>query len=452
MTLLNLLLKTLLWLLVAGVLLVFVINSFDEPPSAAVKAALAPATQPVPESENGLYAVIGLRHANSATGPEALIASGLAQLPAIQQQPTEEATAEKPALVFVGTHDNICGVTSQSPRYPCLAYAQQHRAELLKALADNAELLRRYRCLQQFPRLSRRGPLDADDNSKIPWQMVLNGGRLLHADIALRLSQGEHSGIAELAADLHHWRSWLENSDNLIDKMISVSAIRNGLNASAGLIASGLLQTREIALLHAEMQPLTREERSLQRSFQYEIRSTQKLLSLEMMKATAPPRKNPGPVGDAVAALYWHFYQPQASSNRNAQWLEATMAQDTLPCVQQTPAQQWSRRNQRHWTYWARNPIGAWMLGMLPDTEPLPSHYTLRLCNLDGILRIAALQAAIAEQHIAPAAVAHFVETVGPAYANPYTGQPMQWLPGEGLSFELQGDDKRMAVVLPWAL
>jgi len=63
--------------------------------------------------------------------------------------------------------------------------------------------------------------------------------------------------------------------------------------------------------------------------------------------------------------------------------------------------------------------------------------YAERTHDLDGYIRLVALQAALRRDGVPPAQIAGYVQRAGPDLRNPYDGQPMRWDAAHAtLSFE----------------
>ncbi len=74
------------------------------------------------------------------------------------------------------------------------------------------------------------------------------------------------------------------------------------------------------------------------------------------------------------------------------------------------------------------NPIGKLLAAI---ALPAFADYIPRVYDLDGTMRLVALQLEIYNKQLPDSEIPHFLETAGKSFADPYTGKPMQWDAGK---------------------
>ena len=94
------------------------------------------------------------------------------------------------------------------------------------------------------------------------------------------------------------------------------------------------------------------------------------------------------------------------------------------------------------------NPLGNALSGI---AAPTAIEYMHAMCDLDGMVRIVALQLQARLQQVSDKQLAQFALNGGARYANPFTGQPMQ-VDAAGKVIDFQPLAERDRVFFPWPL
>lgn len=313
-------------------------DAFDERLDPEVEAILADDHAPVPDERNLALAVLAL--AESGLVPDSV----------------------DDACVFPATGASDClGTVAGDP--------DAARA----ALAGNDELLARYRGLYAYDRFLNPQP-EHFDSEILPWRQVTRAQRLQLTRVAVRaVEDGDIDGAAvELAHDIAHWRAVMgQPALWLIDKMVALALVQNGVSLAGELLARDDLGDPGRAGLLAALHPLTEAERDLTPTLRNEFRI---LAQLPEMRGTG-----------AKGFIMRFMYQPKATINRSHEFFAAFDTTAPAGCHDRE-AQDVGIPPHRRALHRVVNVVGENMLRIaLPDY----GRYIGRICEFDQ--RLAAL-------------------------------------------------------------
>ncbi len=431
-----------------------VLNLFDVAPSATTRAALAE-PPPLADADNFLIAIYGFGQDLPMQRREDLMQVGqqvrdryLAALVG-GQKPFDSLKSEEARRLAFEPMGDVCGVRSNSGRLRCVDFVRE-QPEVLKAeLAAHAEWLRRYEWLAPLT-LQQAPPPSITSFALGSLGPLLQTQRLYLAQLTLRRVQGDQAATEALVNELQRWRLRLQHAVTRTDKMMFAAAVRDVLAVAGDWMHHDLPSVEERASLQAALAPLSDAERAMAAAWQYETRfSDGAIRNLKTEKIETGDQSIPLIEQLATRTLQVAIkpnHSINAIAERHAAWAlrdaQSCAALATLPV---TSSVQWA------WWQWPYNVAGRLIVAS-GQNEKDSRDDALRLCNLDGLMRIARLQARLKAEGIAPVAWPAAIEQAPPDQRNPYTGAAFVLEAGKALRFELQGQDGAAKALLPWPL
>jgi hypothetical protein len=446
--------RVLRWVLLALLCLaggLVLLNSIDDRLDPGARAMLDAPVEELPRQQNLYYAVLGL----GTTGDDPQQAGWERAQKALagfrsgadQRQLAQDDGAE---LQFAGDRAQLPELGDLKGS---LDFARQHPGEADRLLAENRRIVERYDSLQAYSRYVDPLPAAAGWPAVIPrWGLVGLGKRLRTLQMARDLTHdGPAAMVAWLRQDSRFWRRILaEEGTGLLGKMVMAAQLRDDFLIASQLLRLQALDATQLEALREVGAPLDEKERSLKGAWKSEFQWSAALLA--QVFAEKPPAGADASWQDRLNfRLEKLFYLPNATLNRRYRRMLELMAIDGRDCVDFVAARD-GILNAPNFTNapWSllRNPVGV----VLSDISgPAYVDYPGRVCDLVGFQRLLALQILLRQGNPVDADIPAFIEAAGAGYADPYTGRPMRWIPGQkALSFYAQG--KREAKLLPWPI
>jgi hypothetical protein len=403
--------------------------SFDDELSPDAKAFLAAPSLGEPTDANGYVAFLGMGapagHDPMAWGRKVLAAFRAHDAEGFKRDAAWENTV-KPQL---GYSKDLpwCAPEKQS----CLALAREKGEALAKLLEDNREMLARYRTMRDKPVFEEAYFSPRADAPLPPYLLIPNSQSLALLAVMRQATAGSLDGaIGELEQETAFHGRFAASARHLIGK--SVAAV---LIARDALVLSDL-----IAANKAGIAPYGARIEAMARRLEADLALREPLLTWEIYvgakQAAELGRRTPHGSPDApgnvlIDALGALIYRPNASVNdlvASHKEQLAILGKGPLNFDQAlAKAEEAARRLESPgWTDVLHNPVGSLLLSLAP---PSYGEFFARTYNAAGLLRLVALQAALAARGIdSPEAIAQFLasETAKP-YADPFTGKPMAW-------------------------
>jgi hypothetical protein len=406
----------------------YLINIPDRPLDPGITDALQQHHDTVPPQDNLFFALLAFDSTNAQDinqQGQDIYAAYLARQAA---DPKARVTFDNAMPVvrqaLVADRTGMCGIRGKPE--DCVERASAHAEDLRRLITDNRLFMDRYHAVAAYTRL--QDPIQPAVNSPlVSWSPYILGKRLFLTDVALQVGAGDvDQAVTRLGPDIAITRRLLAQPDILlIDKMILAASLIDSLEVVSDLVRTQPLSDSQYAQLSTVLTPLTDEERSLigplTREFDY---------FAAMIKDLRSPKNAPGLVssspseGSVVSGeLAFHFFK--YNPTLNAQWRRLT---EEIAL---------SRGDCRHFLSGATalkshgvlslgsvlyNPIGNILSGI---PAPTGIEYMHSMCDLDGMIRIVALELQARKQHVNDAQLAQFALDGGARYANPFTGQAM---------------------------
>jgi len=361
---------------------------------------------------------------------------------------------------FSGDFKTLCQI-GVVPSFRCIADADSRRALWEKELAENATILSRYQALAAgVPNYLNLFPPDYLGADLEIWhEEIFRAKQLLLCSWALQVPRGDVNGVINsLAADTRFWRSVLAQKHLLmLDKLLAVGQVRANLRFVSELLRSAPLGADQYHTLTAMLAPLSIAERSLAGALDGETRMT----SATMNQARKSQRgivelwkSGEGSIKDRLMVVMGSvLFQPNAIANRINRQNRVLGSLSEKPCTEYSGFAAIERRElQLNWSDYLHNPFLVPYLNMMGDAVvPAYLGYIGRVCDLEGMQRLVALQLDIRSKGIADPQIPDFIRQVGAAYTDPFTDRPMQWNPqARGLGFEAA--EERDRSTMPWPL
>lgn len=444
--------------LVGPYLVGLAINAVDEELTSEAKKLIEEVPPPptVPSEYNAFYAVLGF----PAQVGQDIHAWGSARVEAYHKairedprakwryvDPTTASGAER--VDFRGAIKTLC--TRDVPS--CLAHVSKSERSVAELLKDNATLVSRYRGLYRYR--AYENPLLLTLTTPFPsFFHIGTTADLILTDTALKATRGRvDAAFSAVMEDMAFWRRMLPGRQLLIEKMVKASRLSADLRVLSELIGRyGVPKNRDRQLAEL-LGPLTDRERGMEAVFRNEAILTGAIRDRELLKAT--PGSEGGALESVGVYLAMPFYQPNAMFNRHAQAWALRLELAKVPASRfveqlvqyQRRFEEFEKQNEVHWYDWY-NPIGKILFAIAG-----PGHLGRSVAcihDLEGLLRLVALQAQIKQRAIADAKIETFLGTAGAQYHNPYADAPMRWDAAKrSLSFDgLASGEKKLVEVL----
>ncbi len=439
--------KILKWtgmVILAILVLLPVINAFDEKiaPEVAGLGSVPPA--PIAQGENAYFALFGFQ----APSGEDMHARGVKMVaeyekiihadPNSQTIPSPDAMLGEKRLQFIGGDKDLCR-NSPDP-HKCLAYYLGRSADTVRVLADNKLMLDRYLRLTGYPHFQETLPPVTATPVILSSSPMRTAHQLLLAKIAMYVKSGKTSdALAMIRRDTVFLRRIAAEGNTLLGKLIAFSFLSADMRALSEIISMQKLTPADIAVANNILRPLSEQERSLARAFQFEARYNRNLLSTmardgnaSILQGPSDPTKSdvPGVVGRWGQPLFRLFFKPNATFNIAGKTfidviaLDAMKGPDYMVRLKERRGLTAERERSRIRLDMVYNPVGKFIVD-----AALPGFYgySSRGHNLDGLVRLVALKVLLKEKAVPDSQVEQLLGTAGPRYADPYTNCPMQW-------------------------
>ena len=388
------------------------INAFDEDLQPEVAAFLEPKPIAVPEKRNGFFQMVGL----SAPADDDAHAAGVRYLEEVGRAEARRIGGDRE--VHWPQHPGkplslpkLCGMEGAS----CLVQVAADEGAARDVVAAHRALLARYRALLAYPEYVETQQLLHPETPLVPFVPLSAAQRVFFVDAALALRAGRAEGLAaDLERSLALSRRMLAGSRTVIGKMIAAAHARRAVQFTSELLASPSAWARRHAGWLAEaLAPLSPAELRLGEVLGMEFRM--QLSVLRECGAELAPR----------ALCY--FLQPNATANMDYhRYYQPFTELDAAPPEKLDAMRRALKaRDLSDPPWWlAYNPVGKLLSA---NAHPDWSDYVVRTHDVDALMRLVALQAAIVASGTAAERIPELAAVRERRYADPYTAQPMQW-------------------------
>lgn len=396
-------------LVVALTLAWLVAGRFDVSLSPQAQACEQPVLTTVPAEDNVYFALIGLHAADTEADINQVGRAMLDDyLRAVAEDPSLERYDFPQELKVSGKPGELCRPLVRS----CLSTSLELAGRIHQHEQQNAVLLRRYDSLYEYSRFHEMAP--SYGSAPMP-----SYGSSLHslvlARIALQTARGEHEQALEaLARDTALWRILLTDGALLSKSVGTGRMLANVQQLSDILSASTALSAREQLLVEQILQPLNDAEQdwspTIRREFCIIGNASITAYYNGLHEGRTPPARGPAHMVLDLA------FRPNHTKNlvheKGAELLAGDMR---------------ARHFGDSWWDYAYNPIGKYIVYDATADASTFVPYQERLNDLDGLMRLVALQWEIRKQGVRAADVPAFLDAHA-AIADPRAGgRKVQW-------------------------
>lgn len=404
--------------------------SFDDELSPDAKALLAAPKLGEPIDANGYVAFLGMGapsgHDQMAWGRKVLAALRAQDADGFKKDATWENTV-KPQLGF-SKDVPWCAPEKQS----CLAPAREKGEALAKLLEDNREMLARYRTMRDKPVFDDAYFSPRADAPLPPYQLILNSHSLaLLAEIRQAAAGDLEGAIGELERETAFHGRFAAGVRHVAGKSVAATLIARDALVLSDLIAANKAGiSPHGARIEAMARRLNADLGLREASFSTEIYFGATLFK-ELRWGTLHGESTIAPGNALIDRMGVLFYKPNATVNdlvANHKEQLAILGKGPLGFDQAlAKAEEVARQlKSPSWIDVLRNPAGSILLSVAPLSY---AEYFARAHNVAGLVRLIALQAAVAARGIeSPEAIAQFLASeAAKPYADPFTGKLMAW-------------------------
>ncbi len=414
------------------------INARDEPLSPEAAAFAAASGQDVADRENAFFAVLGFvsppgqdPHAQGMQAA-ARYEAALAQRPYSADNSVRDSTSPEALSTATAIGDLICGGDGYRHQ------RQQNTGHLAVRVDAHKAMLARYERLQAYPHY-RDALTRTIFAPGMPFGVLASAHQLLLAKVVLSAQGGDPSqALATLERDTFFWRMVLRDADSLIARVVAVRFLTNNASLLSELVSQYKQYKWSVDALQEKAQaivlPLTVEERDPRPALRREFRVARHLFAGFAkdpgFRRSAMNVSNEGALASGGRdILYRLFYRPDATANdayRDFAGLSAVMGLPAREFIKHLLAAGAAGESSPSLIRWnlIYNPLGKVILASAP---PDSRKFSAQLPNLDGLLRLVALQLRAKQEGLVPGRMQDFLRSAGDAFANPYTGAPMQY-------------------------
>ncbi len=448
--LVNLALVSLLFLSMFGIN--WIVNCYDEdidPHFAVIKDWPAP----VPESDNGAIALLGLM----APAESSMIKAGQAYKENVNQAIKnhtdipyqEEHLKYSNFSAFMRRDETTSSMKPQkgnahpskrnqkelfcsAGKESCWKIIRNENQAVTGWLKANTILLTRYRSLKKFPQWQHT----ITSNSKAPFPhfgKLQAGQALLHATALQLIQQGQvQQGLDLIGEDVSFVKQMLSGKDSLIGKMIATSMLMKDL----AILSDTLIEQREkvggySAQIEKMLEPLTPQQMSVVAAFRFEYKSALSTIFdsgiLDDYQSFVKSQQDDGTQSpDYMLYLAFHYFKKNATANmwirtakRSEHFFETRGVNATRPIT----ANEFTEANLEKPTWYFNQTGKIIYLASLPAYQDYPN----RLLDLNALNSLVRLQLKLIRNDVATSEVSKFVAASEQSLLNPETGKPFEW-------------------------
>jgi hypothetical protein len=370
----------------------------------------------VPDAENAYFAQLGF----SAPPGTDINSFGLAKYrKTLDESAKKRAGNIQEVPTKGGDSSQISFKGKELPNDKLYQFATDPSSTLDILAKDNAELLARYHALRQYRHIEEPGGNGHYQDVPIPAFTPIRSSQSLTLLLALRSAQEGKldEALAGLADDMTYWRGILRQTHTLIGKMIAIACIQREYQVLSELIAHHDLSDRQRIQVRALLPPWKSDDANFGEAARYEARYV-----TESLFASLPTHGLLGGLflkkNASMNTLVRFHIENSRISKLTAEVFYRSLA------VQQKDQKELARLHPD----FLYNPVGAILNSI---AVPQLSSYFSRFHDLEAKRRMVLVHLMAREQGIGHDGMPKLLKESGREFANPYTGQPMQWNEGK---------------------
>ncbi|MCL2872349.1 MAG: hypothetical protein FWF41_05140 [Betaproteobacteria bacterium] len=436
-TLLRWIVRIVLGLLALVALFIAVLvaaNWQDEPLTPEATRLLAPPA-PTTDTPNAYYVLLGL----DAPDDEDALTAGKRLRSEFNRQCRENPT--NCPYEEIPRSKTISEPSSHWTKLQCrqqgtnnVDFYLSEKDNIKQLLAEQTLLRQRYQQLSQIPAFDEPPRYVYDIPLLSYYSPLTLAAEMRRMEAVLALDKDElQTGANILMEEIRVHRRLVAGSSQRISKMMFLALLRHDYEMLSDAIERWPALARQVTLTEA-LQPLREQEYSMRKVIESDA-----IWCASLVYGTAPLRQ----IGlresmekswkDWIASL---LILPNTTINVIARWgaedIQASEG-DTATIDARFRAYTIKRMEElkqiapyASWRF-IRNPSGKTLLSLIGTTYGFSDHITERIYDLDGYIRLVALQAALRRDNVPLNKVADYVQNAAPDLRNPYDGQPMRW-------------------------
>lgn len=419
-------------------------NFIDEPLRPEVRRAMEWQLPPAAYDDNAYLILLGMNepaeHDAMDTGKRVL-ENELLQYKSYLKNHTA-SSPPVPSGTF-SMKESLCDYQRQKN---CVEYYLAQDSNVRQQLIEkNQFLLDRYRAMQKSRNYVESIPPYI--HALLPsFSNVMNAAKLEHVLVISEITQHQYDlAVQRLVENALFSRKLLRNSDTLISHIIALAMIKNDM-----YIVSELLQKYPQLVQYSEqfaeiLAPISTKEYSIAKTFEWERKhSLNSMVLLRHDLANNLEKEKKGYMNRVISFLY----NENATMNLAYDLYGERIKVATAEAYQLDDAVDKAEVGKRKLygssiaeLIYLNNSAGKIFLRV---AEPDFTVYVERQHDMEGYVRLVALQYKIIAESIKAENIPDFLKKSGREYANPYTLEPMQWDSEKlELSFEGHQADKR---------
>jgi hypothetical protein len=373
----------------------------------------------IPDTENAYFAMLGFE---APPGADIMAAGQQKYRTMIEDAARKQKSQNKNAQTPGKPDENKLAFKGKElPKEKLFSFAVSP-GKLDQLVSDNTELLERYRSLKQYTGLAE--PSGDGYAFEMPFPMlsaVRNCQTLFIMQQLGKTAEGEIAAPLEaIIEDIAYWRGVQRQSRLLITRMVAIAMQKTGYTALSEIVGNVRISDADSERIRKCLTPQSQAEQDLTPVFRQEA------ISMRDMYRTLYGSYDSLAKRTAVRL----FIKENATLNKGVREYMKTSRISLLPpeeFYRSYFTDDALKKNAQQST------IGLKVVynfgGELLSTIAVPSFNSSfgRVHELEALRRMVLLRMLIRERKIDEAGMPEFLKGIGREYANPFTGEPMQW-------------------------
>lgn len=385
---------------------------YDEPLQSSVAEFLKVPAVNLPDAENAYFAQMGF----TAPAGADFRSYGVEKFRKAMDEAAKKRTGNtQDAPSKAAGSGQLSFKGKDLPKERLYRFVAENSAALDLLAKDNAELLDRYRDLKQYRRIAEPGGNGRYQDVPFPEFMPIRSTQTLALLLALRTAQqgGVDEALSLLAGDLAYWRMVLRQGHVLISKLTAIASIQKDYQALSELIAHCQLSPPQRLQIRTLLPAWKTEDADFAEAARFEaLYVTESLFTSFIdyrMFDGVVLKKNA--TRNGIAKNYME--------NARIARLAPEELAHSLAIQKNNPKEPVLLHPD-----FLYNPVGAILNSI---AAPQFHSFFSRFHDLEAKRRMVLIHLMAREQGIGYDGMAELLKKSGKEYANPYTGQPMQW-------------------------
>lgn len=428
--------KILKWSLVVvatPIVLLYVINLFDESLNPEIMHFRPDISGQITDANNGYYYMVGIP-AETGRDPQQAGKHYIDALNAAKNagKYLDSEVAGKLESESLGQGKfEFKGKDYLACRYkdgPCIPVYQKNKQAILQQLRDNRVLIQRAEHLESFPHFAETMVASFE----MPLAYAPLKSNLLLAKMALTADAGQISqALNSLQRSNRFWRIVLAETTTLIGKNWALAMVDRNITLATEIMARYSLSAKQVAIVQSMLKPLDQNELSMSNAIKGEFQYSDSILRYSIYSAREENDSFFGPKWQSLNYVLMPLWQTNAMRNDNLQFyrryeqIGRFTSRELARYIKEKASAEINNRYAYHWNY-VYNPLGKTLLSIAgPDYSLLG--YIVRVHNLDARIRLMAVRFNILKNRIPRQRIPSYLDKIDASLRNPYTGEAPRW-------------------------